>query len=132
MQVMQTIFGSSSHAEDNERISFSDLMAVFMFLFIAVIYFKRADVEILRDEKVKIELEKTKLNDMKISLKADIAKYKDDINALELKENSGGKSTRSGKNKFTRKNTTCYFSTKTCGRGSTKNKKILNSIWKKL
>lgn len=73
MQVMQTIFGSSSHAEDKERISFSDLMAVFMFLFIAVIYFKRADVEILRDEKVKIELEKTKLNDMKISLKADIA-----------------------------------------------------------
>ena len=84
---MQTIFGSSSHAEDNERISFSDLMAVlmFMFLFIAVIYFKRADVEILRDEKVKIELEKTKLNDMKISLEADIAKCKDDINALELK-----------------------------------------------
>lgn len=125
MQVMQTIFGSSSHAEDNERISFSDLMAVlmFMFLFIAVIYFKRADVEILRDEKVKIELEKTKLNDMKISLEADIAKYKDDINALELKENSGGKSARLGKNKFTRKNTTCYFSTKTCGRGSTKNKK---------
>lgn len=85
---MQTIFGSSSHAEDNEWISFSDLMAVLMvmFLFIAVIYFKRADVEILRDEKVKIELEKTNLNDMKISLEADLAKHKDDINALELKK----------------------------------------------
>lgn len=85
---MQTIFGSSSNAEDNEWISFSDLMAVLMvmFLFIAVIYFKRADVEILREEKVKIESEKTKLNNMKSSLEADLEKHKDDISALELKK----------------------------------------------
>jgi outer membrane protein OmpA-like peptidoglycan-associated protein len=64
------------------------LMAVLMvmFLFIAVIYFKRADVEILREEKVKIESEKTKLNNMKSSLEADLEKHKDDISALELKK----------------------------------------------
>ena len=84
---MQSIFGSSSRAEDNEWISFSDLMAVLMvmFLFIAIIYFKRADVEVLREEQAIIQNEKTQLESMRISLENEISKFKDDIIALELK-----------------------------------------------
>ena len=84
---MQSIFGSSSRAEDNEWISFSDLMAVLMvmFLFIAIIYFKRADVEVLREEQAIIQNEKTQLEIMRISLENEISKFEDDIIALELK-----------------------------------------------
>ena len=84
---MQSIFGSSSRTEDNEWISFSDLMAVLMvmFLFIAIIYFKRADVEVLREEQAIIQNEKTQLESMRISLENEISKFKDDIIALELK-----------------------------------------------
>lgn len=85
---MQSIFGTSSRAEDNEWISFSDLMAVLMvmFLFIAIIYFKRADVEVLREEQATIQMEKTQLENMRISLENEISQFEDDIIALELKK----------------------------------------------
>ncbi len=78
---MESIFGGSSHSEDNEWISFSDLMAVLMvmFLFIAVIYFKRSNVEILREEQAAILLERKKLEQ-------DIDNFKDKLTALELEK----------------------------------------------
>lgn len=84
---MQSIFGTSSRGEDNEWISFSDLMAVLMvmFLFIAIIYFKRADVEVLREEQATIRMEKTQLENMRISLENEISQFEDNIIALELK-----------------------------------------------
>ena len=54
---MQQIFGNSSQSQENEWISFSDLMAVLMvmFLFIAIIYFNQAKIN---TEAVESENEK--------------------------------------------------------------------------
>lgn len=56
-----------------------------MFLFIAIIYFKRADVEVLREEQATIQMEKTQLENMRISLENEISQFEDSIIALELK-----------------------------------------------
>ena len=52
---MQQIFGNSSQSQENEWISFSDLMAVLMvmFLFIAIIYFNQAKIIIGGKPKTK-------------------------------------------------------------------------------
>lgn len=57
-----------------------------MFLFIAIIYFKRADVEVLREEQATIQMEKTQLENMRISLENEISQFEDNIIALELKK----------------------------------------------
>lgn len=55
---MQQIFGNSSQTQENEWISFSDLMAVLMvmFLFIAIIYFNQAKIntEAVKSENAKL------------------------------------------------------------------------------
>ena len=62
---MQQIFGNSSQSQENEWISFSDLMAVLMvmFLFIAIIYFNQAKIntEAVESENEKLLLQKEEL-----------------------------------------------------------------------
>lgn len=66
---MQQIFGNSSQSQENEWISFSDLMAVLMvmFLFIAIIYFNQAKIntETIESENQKL-LEQEELLKLKL------------------------------------------------------------------
>ena len=57
---MENIFGQNSPAEENEWISFSDLMAVMMviFLFISIIYWDRVPKNTQQIIQQKIQLEK--------------------------------------------------------------------------